>query len=160
MCNREKRVQMYLFTSQVVKNLPASAGALRDAGSIPRWGRSLEEGMATHSSILAWRIPWTEEPSGLQSTGSQRAGHDWSNLACMNLCTKQEESRGCRKQTYGSHGVGGVNWEIVVGIYILLYIKSATNKNLLYGTGKSTQYSVMACIGKDCKRKERIYVYG
>ena len=36
----------------------------------------LEEGMATHSSILAWRISWTEEPGGLQSTGSQRVGHD------------------------------------------------------------------------------------
>ena len=36
----------------------------------------LEEGMATHSSILAWRIPWTEEPGRLQSTGSQRVGHD------------------------------------------------------------------------------------
>ena len=37
---------------------------------------SLEEGMATHSSILAWRISWTEEPGGLQSTGLQRVGHD------------------------------------------------------------------------------------
>ena len=37
--------------------------------------------MATHSSILAWRIPWTEEPGGLQSMGSHRVGHDWSNLA-------------------------------------------------------------------------------
>ena len=36
----------------------------------------LEKKMATHSSILAWEIPWTEEPGGLQSTGSQRAGHD------------------------------------------------------------------------------------
>ena len=36
----------------------------------------LEKGMAIHSSILAWRIPWTEEPSGLQSMGSQRVGHD------------------------------------------------------------------------------------
>ena len=36
----------------------------------------LEKGMATHSSILAWRIPWTEEPGGLQSTGSHGAGHD------------------------------------------------------------------------------------
>ena len=41
----------------------------------------LEEGRATHSSILAWRIPWTEEPHGLQSMGSQRMGHDRSNLA-------------------------------------------------------------------------------
>ena len=37
----------------------------------------LEEEMTSHSSILAWRIPWTEEPGGLQSMGSQRAGHDW-----------------------------------------------------------------------------------
>ena len=42
----------------------------------------LEEGMATHTSILAWRIPWTEEPGGLQSMGLQRVGHDWSDLAC------------------------------------------------------------------------------
>ena len=41
----------------------------------------LEEGMATHSSLLAWRIPGTEEPGGLQSMGSQRAGHDQSNTA-------------------------------------------------------------------------------
>ena len=40
----------------------------------------LEKGMATHSSILAWRIPWTEEPGGLQSIGSQRIGHDRSDL--------------------------------------------------------------------------------
>ena len=43
----------------------------------------LEEGMATHSSILAWRIPFTEEPGGLQSMGSQRIRHDLSDLACM-----------------------------------------------------------------------------
>ena len=42
----------------------------------------LEEGMATHYSILAWRIPWTEEPGGLQSKELQRIGHNWSNLAC------------------------------------------------------------------------------
>ena len=40
----------------------------------------LEEGMATHSSIPAWRIPWTEEPGGLQSLGSQRVRHNWSDL--------------------------------------------------------------------------------
>ena len=52
-----------------------------DLGSIPGLGRSLEKGMATHSSILAWRIPWTEEPGGLQSMGSQRVEQDWSDLA-------------------------------------------------------------------------------
>ena len=40
------------------------------------WEDPLEEGMTTHFSILAWRIPWTQEPGGLQSTGSQRVGHD------------------------------------------------------------------------------------
>jgi len=45
----------------------------------------LEEGMATHSSILAWRIPWTEEPGGLQSVESQESGHDWSDLAHMQI---------------------------------------------------------------------------
>ena len=42
----------------------------------PGQGDPLEEGMATHSSIFAWRIPWTEEPGGLQSLSSQRVGHD------------------------------------------------------------------------------------
>ena len=60
----------------VVKNLPANAGNIRDMGSVPGWKDSLEEGIATHSSILAWRIPWTEEPGGLQSTGSHRVGRD------------------------------------------------------------------------------------
>ena len=45
------------------------------------WEDPLEEDMATHSSILAWRIPWTGEPDGLWSTGSQRIGHNRSNLA-------------------------------------------------------------------------------
>ena len=47
-----------------------------DVGSIPGLGRSLEKEMTTHSNILAWRIPWTEEPGGLQSTGLQAVGHD------------------------------------------------------------------------------------
>ena len=59
----------------VVKKPPASAD-VRDVGSIPGFEDPLEEGMATHSSILAWRTPWTEEPGGLQSIASQTAGHD------------------------------------------------------------------------------------
>ena len=49
----------------MVKNLPASAEGIRDMGLIPGQKDSLEEGMATHSSILAWRIPWTEDPDRL-----------------------------------------------------------------------------------------------
>ena len=48
----------------------------RRHGLIPGWGRSLEKGMATHSRVLAWRIPWTEEPGGLQSRGLQSLGQD------------------------------------------------------------------------------------
>ena len=57
----------------MVKNLLASAGDIRDVGSVPV---SLEEGMITHSSVLSWRIPWTEEPGGLWSIGSQRIEHN------------------------------------------------------------------------------------
>ena len=60
----------------MVKTPPANTGDIRDMGSILGWEDPLEQGMATHFSILAWRVPWTEEPGGLQSTGSQREGHD------------------------------------------------------------------------------------
>ena len=53
----------------MVKNLPANAGDARDAGLIPGWEDPLEEGMATHSSMLAWRIPMDGELGGLQSMG-------------------------------------------------------------------------------------------
>ena len=57
----------------VVKSPPANAGDAGDSGSFPGSGDPLEEELATYSSILAWRIPWTEEPGG--STGPQRVGH-------------------------------------------------------------------------------------
>ena len=58
---------------QMVKNPPAMQETwVWSLG----WEDPLEEGKATHSSVLAWRIPWTEEPDGLQSMGSQRVGHD------------------------------------------------------------------------------------
>ena len=60
----------------MVKNSSANAGDARDMGSIPGLGDPLAKGMATHSSILAWRIPWTEEPGRLQPMGSQRVGLD------------------------------------------------------------------------------------
>ena len=60
----------------MVKNPAANAGDVRDVGLIPGWEDPLEEGIATHFSILAWRISWTEKPSALQVTGSQRVRHD------------------------------------------------------------------------------------
>ena len=69
----EKATDLSELVAQRLKRLPT----MRET-----WVRSLgradplEKEMATHSSILAWRIPWTEKPGGLQSTGSQRVGHD------------------------------------------------------------------------------------
>ena len=61
------------LVAQLVKNLPAMQETwVRSLG----WKDSLEKGKAIHSSILAWRIPWTEEPGRLQSMGPQRVGHD------------------------------------------------------------------------------------
>ena len=60
----------------VVKNQPTNAGDIRMQVQSLGWEDPLEEGMATHSSILAWRIPRTEETGGLQSIGSHRVGHD------------------------------------------------------------------------------------
>ena len=53
----------------MVKNPPANVGDVGDTSSIPGWEDPLEKGMATRSSILAWEIPWTEEPGRLQSMG-------------------------------------------------------------------------------------------
>ena len=70
---------------KTVKRPPAMPG---DLGLIHGWEDPLEEGMAVHSSIVVWRIPWTEEPGGLQSMGSQGVGHDWvtnslSYISCL-----------------------------------------------------------------------------
>ena len=59
----------------VVKHLPASAGDVKDKVLVPGLGRSPGGGDDNHFNILAWRIPWTEEPSGLQFIWSQRVKH-------------------------------------------------------------------------------------
>ena len=66
------------LVAQLVKNLPAMWETwVQSLG----WKDLLEKGLATHSSILAWRIPGTGEPGGLPAMGSHRVGHDWSDLA-------------------------------------------------------------------------------
>ena len=71
--NRNKLRFRGVTGGSLIKNLPADAG---DVGLILGQNGPLEEEMATHSSILAWRVPWTGEPGGLQSVGSQRVRHD------------------------------------------------------------------------------------
>ena len=75
---------------------------------------SLEEGVATHSSILAWRIPWTEEPGGLQSMGSWRVWHDWRDLSIHSMPTGVAPSSHCSRDAskwkrHSSHTQEGTN---------------------------------------------------
>ena len=73
-------------------NSNESARNARDLDSIPGLGRSLEEGMAAHASILARRISWTEEPGGLQSLGLQRVRHNWvTNTFTFIMCLYVKE---------------------------------------------------------------------
>ena len=81
---------MYFFTfgrtslvASKVKNLaPMQETQVRSSG----WEDPLEKRMVIHSSILAWKIPWTEEPGGLQSMVSQRVGHDWATIFVQSTC--------------------------------------------------------------------------
>ena len=77
--------------SSAGKESVCNAGVAGETGSIPGWEDPLEEGMATHSSICAWRIPWTEEPGRLQSIGLQELdvteetehASKQTNMACL-----------------------------------------------------------------------------
>ena len=70
-------------SGSVVKNLPAMRELQKTPVPSLSWEDPLEEGTATHSSILGCRIPWTEEPGGLQFMGLQRVGHNRNDLAYM-----------------------------------------------------------------------------
>ena len=72
----------------VVRNPPSNAGDIELPVQFLGQEDPLEEGMATHSSILAWRIPWTQEPCGQQFIGLQRVEHNWSNLTHINNGSK------------------------------------------------------------------------
>ena len=75
---------------QMVKNPPAVKEAwVQSLG----WEDPLEEGMATNSSILAWRIPWTEEPGSLQSMGSTRVGYDLATQPTNQLTMEIEKTK-------------------------------------------------------------------
>ena len=92
-CSFLKRNRYWVGASQValvVKNSPANAGDLGEVVSILDREDPLKKGMETHSSMLAWRLPWTEEAGGLQSVGSQRVGHDWNDSADTHTHTSIE----------------------------------------------------------------------
>ena len=90
---------------------------------------ALEKEMATHSSILAWRIPGMEEPGGLPSMGSHRVGHDWSDLAAAAAAAMQDElatASSCRPRH--SSPSTYVSWEISLPLHVYwsVFIKDIT----------------------------------
>ena len=130
------------------------------------WEDPLEKEMAAHSSILAWKIPWTVEPGRLLSTGSQRVGHDWVTslhftwpLICgikiwhkwtypWNRITQRTDCWLLRQR-----GVGGKReWEAGVSRSKSVYILWINNKVLLYSTGNYTLchmitiFNILSCV--------------
>ena len=98
----------------VVKNPPANAENVRNVGSVPELGRSPGGGHATHSSILAWRIPWTERPVGLQSMGSQsRTRLKWlSTHVRMLVCIRSSQAPDLSLPPHSPFG----NYMFVLGV--------------------------------------------
>ena len=101
------------LVAQMVKKLPAMQET---------WvGDSLEKGMATLSSILSWRIPWTEEPGRIQSMGSQRVRYDWATnthfYTCINKGTCPVENSFHNKYFWGA------TWSFLISVWISVGFK-------------------------------------
>ena len=75
-----------------------------------------EKEMATHSSILAWRILWTEEPGELLSMGSHRVEHDWSDLACIHACIVERNGNPLHYSCLENPGDRGAWWAAICGL--------------------------------------------
>ena len=108
---------LYVYYFPGGSEVKASASNAWDPGSIPRSGRSLEKEMVTHSSILAWRIPWMEKPGKLQSTGSQRVRHDWAASLHFTLFFSSQLSFTTSKQMFNQQKKQFKNgWIFLLGL--------------------------------------------
>ena len=103
----------------------------------------LEKGMATHSSILAWRIPWTEELFGLQSMGSQRVGHDWVTFISLHFST----SHASKFYLWNILNVIKVFWKRYKSIHNYFIIFLTLNSGLVFPGGPESKES--ACNAGD-----------
>ena len=116
----------------VVKNPPANAGSVRYAGLIPGLGRSPGEGYGSPIQFLAWKIPWTEEPGGLQSIGWQRVSHDQSNLAC----THAEWNGSSKPRSQYPQGWGSLGFDSIIvnaqQISLISQISSQVRKHYMW----------------------------
>ena len=113
------------LVAQIVKNLPAVQETR--VQSLVR-DDPVEKGMATHSSVLAWRTPWTVEPGGLQSMGLQRVGHDWGTHIPFNkqgVRTSNKNEDHLKNQQLGFKG-----WTASIFPYNRLKIKMTPKDKL------------------------------
>ena len=126
--NQGKYIQASLV-AQTVKNLPAVQETwVRSLG----WEDPLEKEMETHSSILAWKISWTEEPGGLQSMGPQRVRHNWATNTQVypsppkvSLCPSiilTSWSSFCHCPTVGNHWSAFHHYLLDINIYIMHFL--------------------------------------
>ena len=111
----------------VVKNSLANTGDIRDMSSIPGLGRSPGGGHGNPLQYFAWEIPWTEEPGSLQSIGSQRAGHNWSDLACTHSIRTVEMNYMMSRVSKESSSIG--NKSSVLFLPVNLFQINATCKS-------------------------------
>ena len=102
--------------------------------------QGLEKGMATHSSLLAWRIPWTEEPGGLQSMGPQRIGYNWA-CACTRTYKVPKRQPG-EDATAGRHIAW--SWEVWVDD---MHMRASRRG---YGWCHSTWWAVLCLVAQSC----------
>ena len=105
-----------------------------------------EKAMATHSSTLAWKIPWTEEPGGLQSMGSLRVGHDWETSLSLSLsCTGEGNGNPLQCSCLENPKGGGAWWAAVYGV--------AQSRTWLKQLSSSSSNSIYICV---CLKQLRI----
>ena len=160
---REAMITWASLVAQTVKNLPAVQETW--IRSLDRED-SLEEGMATRSSILAWRITWTEEPGKLQSIVSQRVRHDWNILADRQWLSQAQ----CRHFTWLSAlnncsllRLPQCSWNMVHTCFVLKRIfivgisTSLVSQNFFIRGRKSTRIPVFSLLSKIFRNKLRQY---
>ena len=111
-----------------------------------------EQAMATHSSVLAWRVLWTEEPGGLLSMGSHRVGHNWSNLACMHAYIGEGNGDPLQYSCLENPRDGGAWWAAAYGV-----TQSQTQLKRLSSSSSSSKSEDLKWINNDYKSNSPSY---
>ena len=99
----------------------------------------MEESMETHSSLLAWRTPWMEQPAGLQSTGSQKGKRDWSDWACTYIWTHKRERCSIGKMVLKSSLLQKVRYYRTDGLFLTCRVGNSDTSEIVEITSWSAR---------------------